>query len=284
MIKSSIICSFCGKNFLRDRRHINESQKLGAKAYCSPVCLSKDRMRQASVICSNPKCLNKFNKSVSDITKNNYCSRSCAVSVNNAKNPKRPLLIKKCANCGKEFIRREKYCSPYCGRSVHLISKEYILKSIREFHEKNGRAPMKREFSSQKAVRRFFGSWNNAILEAGFNPQPVMFANKWFAIDGHKCDSLSEKIIDDWLFRRKVKHLRSVPYPENHNLNADFVINNYWIEFFGLAGEHKRYDELRQLKLLLSKKHKLNLIEIFPEDIYRNRLGILLKTCINKFI
>lgn len=141
---------------------------------------------------------------------------------------------------------------------------------------------MKREFSSQKAARRFFGSWNNAVLEAGFTPQPVMFANKWLAIDGHKCDSLSEKIIDDWLFRRKVEHLRSVPYPENHSLTVDFVINNYWVEFFGLAGEHKRYDELRQQKLKLSKKYKLNLIEIFPEDIYKDRLGILLKRYIGK--
>lgn len=138
MIKFSIKCSFCGNSFLRDRRHINESKKLGTKSYCSQACLSKSRSKQIFVVCANPSCLNRFEKSLRDVTENNYCSRSCAVSVNNSKYPKRPLLVKKCVNCGKEFVRREKYCSSYCGRIAYIIPKEYVLKSIREFYEKNG--------------------------------------------------------------------------------------------------------------------------------------------------
>lgn len=95
-----------------------------------------------------------------------------------------------------------------------------------------------------------------------------MFAKKWIANDGHKCDSLAEKIIDDWLFARKIVHKRTVPYPENQSFTADFVVGNIWIEFFGLFGEHKRYDELRRMKLDLTKKHNLKLIEIYPNQLF----------------
>jgi hypothetical protein len=45
-----------------------------------------------------------------------------------------------------------------------------------------------------------FGSWNNAIRLAGFEPNSVIFSKKFLAKDGHVCDSYAEKIIDDWLF------------------------------------------------------------------------------------
>lgn len=102
-----------------------------------------------------------------------------------------------------------------------------------------------------------------------------MFANKHIAIDGHKCDSLAEKIIDDWLYARKIKHQRSVPYPGNEKFTCDFVIGNKWIEFFGLHGEHKRYDLLRRIKLKMVKKYEIDLIEVFPNDVFpKKRLEI----------
>ncbi|MDP3994218.1 MAG: hypothetical protein Q8P91_00090, partial [bacterium] len=96
----------------------------------------------------------------------------------------------------------------------------------------------------------------------------VMFANRHIAKDGHECDSLTEKIIDDWLFKREIEHKRSVPYPGNDRFTCDFVVEDRWIEFFGLRGEHKRYDELRKRKLKLVKKLNIKLVEIFPRDVF----------------
>jgi hypothetical protein len=145
------------------------------------------------------------------------------------------------------------------------------------FYGQNGRIPFKREFLHYHSARNQFGSWNKAIKAAGFSPNPVMFAKKYIANDGHKCDSLAEKIIDDWLHRKNIPHKRNVKYPEDYGLTVDFVVYERWIEFFGLSGQHKRYDELKNLKIKLANKHKLNLVEIYPEDLFPEfKLGKIL--------
>ncbi len=128
-------------------------------------------------------------------------------------------------------------------------------------------------YSAYKEARRIFGSWNAAIAAAGFKPNPVMFANKYVASDGHVCDSFAEKIIDDWLASRYITHTRNVPYPEDKRLTADFVVGKHWIEFFGLAGELKEYDRLVRRKKNLSRKYHMNLIALYPNDLFpKNRL------------
>jgi len=229
--------------------------------------------------CSNPSCGRTFKRTPSALLKSaaSYCSRSCAVKINNSKFPKRKALIKQCGFCQIDFTGREKYCSIECKNKDQIITKEEIIREIKNFYIKNGRIPLKREFSQEKAARNRFNSWNQAIKSAGLNANPVKFSKKHFAKDGHKCDSLAEKIIDDWLYKRNIAHARSVPYPEGKGFSADFVINNQWIEFFGLHGEHKRYDELRKIKLQIVKRHNLNLVEIFPKDLFpKNKLAQIL--------
>ncbi|OGG27678.1 hypothetical protein A3A59_05870 [Candidatus Gottesmanbacteria bacterium RIFCSPLOWO2_01_FULL_42_10] len=104
-------------------------------------------------------------------------------------------------------------------------------------------------------------------MAAGFKPNPIKFANKYVANDGHKCDSLAEKIIDDWLFTRNITHITKVPYGQNR-MTADFKVNNSLIEFFGLAGELKSYDKLVALKEKLWKEKNLSVIKIYPKDIF----------------
>ena len=51
---------------------------------------------------------------------------------------------------------------------------EQILECIRRFYTKNGRIPRYDEFNNKNGypshftVQKYFGSWNNAIEEAGF--------------------------------------------------------------------------------------------------------------------
>jgi len=104
-----------------------------------------------------------------------------------------------------------------------------------------------------------------------------MFAKKFTANDGHRCDSLSEKIIDDWLYARRIKHKINYPYPGNGGFTADFKVGEYWIEYFGLSGQLKKYDELKGIKSTLAKLHKLNFIEIYPRDLFpKNNLDTIL--------
>lgn len=128
-----------------------------------------------------------------------------------------------------------------------------------------------------KKARNFYGNWNKAIEAAGFEPNPVMFAKKYISRDGHKCDSLAEKIIDEWLYSKGIPHDRSVPYPELQKMTCDFVVKNFFIEFFGLEGQHKKYTELVNKKRILSKKHKIKLIELKPADLFpKNKLDQVL--------
>lgn len=122
-----------------------------------------------------------------------------------------------------------------------------------------------------KEARAAFGNWNNAIKAAGFEPNPVMFANRYVANDGHECDSFTEKIIDDWLYTKSISHQRRLNYPGSKLLSVDFVVGNKWIEFFGLAGELKDYDKLVQRKRVICRKNKIKLVEIYPKDLFPAR-------------
>jgi hypothetical protein len=109
------------------------------------------------------------------------------------------------------------YCSPECLKKYQKLSSytaESVIKSIREFYLQNGRIPLKYEMGALYApARQHFGTWNNAIQAAGYDPNPVMFAKHYLAKDGHKCDSMAEKIVDYWLYARDIEHKIHVPYP-----------------------------------------------------------------------
>jgi hypothetical protein len=179
-----------------------------------------------------------------------------------------PKIRSVCAFCKQEFVKSQKYCSRECKDNGESIPKDILIDKIQSFYKLNGRIPVKREFESCKAARKTFGTWNNAIIAAGFDPNPVLFSKKHIAKDGHNCDSLAERIIDDYLFRRGIEHERSCPYPGNKGFSVDFKVRDYWIEYFGLTGEHKRYDELKIQKENLAKKYHLQLISIYPRHLY----------------
>jgi hypothetical protein len=151
---------------------------------------------------------------------------------------------------------------------LRKYSREQLLSLLKNFYTQNGRIPTKRDFVPiYGSFFRVFGTWNNAIKEAGFSPNPVLFAKKYLANDGHKCDSLAEKIIDDWLFARKIQHERNVHYL-NTKFTADFKVGETLIEFFGLHGQLKGYDLLMRRKMKIIQQHHLKLISIFPKDIF----------------
>lgn len=272
----SIICSYCNKTFLRDLRHANENKKLQQKQYCSHFCFGESRKKRIKLLCDNPPCNKIFERTNAEISPRNFCSPSCSAQVSNAKRSKR---IRICANekCSNHFTGKRKYCSLRCiPYKKSKYTEEIIITKIQEFVKEYGRIPTKQELMTiYTPIRKLFTTWNNAIIAAGFTPNPVMFARKHLAKDGHTCDSLAERIIDDWLSRRQISHIRTVKYPGNPNLTVDFVVGEYWIEFFGLYGEHTRYDQLREEKLQLVKQHNLQFIELYPKDIAQ--LGIKLK-------
>ena len=78
-------------------------------------------------------------------------------------------------------------------------------------------------------------------------------------------------------FKNNIKHERSVFYP-NSRYTADFQINGKFIEFSGLTGELKKYDKNAKIKEKLAKQNKIELIKIYPKDIFpKNKLADIIK-------
>ena len=278
-------CAFCEKEFFRPSGRANEARKFSWKQYCTKECQRRAKIREVEKICANPICKKRVFREPSELKKSKsgriFCSTSCAAVVNNL--PRRK--IKTCFICGKQFHGERKYCSNLCRSKVvnpkkksESEKRQGIINKIKTFYKTQRRIPTKKEKPGlARGAQAVFGTWNKAIEAAGFEPNPVMFAKKHIANDGHKCDSFAEKIIDNWLYFNNIKHQRNVPYP-NSSYTADFSVKGEFVEFLGLNGEIKQYDKNTRLKEKLAEKHKLKLIKIFPKDLFPiNRLSQIIK-------
>ena len=90
------------------------------------------------VICEN--CDKKFTKRLVDIkkTKHNFCSRSCAASVNNRKYPKRHNEGF-CATCGAPVPKRRSYCDNCVPNKIDWSKVSYSELRARYKYQRNSR-------------------------------------------------------------------------------------------------------------------------------------------------
>jgi len=272
-----IYCTTCERPFFRTTHRVNESIKLGHRSYCSKECESKSRLKRKTLVCENVKCGKFFERQYNDILSYNYCSRSCAASVNNEKFPKRGLGYRICVknDCKIKFKGSNKYCSKQCREDMRRsYSQEDVLFKIKSVYKKYGRIPTRRELRGiSDASIYYFGSWNNAVIAAGFTPhrshsQCMYKRINTKAIDGHLCDSISEAIIDNWFTEQNINHERNVSYPETKH-KADWRIQNLiFVEYFGLAKDSPRYDRAIRIKKDICREHGIKLIDIYPSDLY----------------
>jgi len=136
--------------------------------------------------------------------------------------------------------------------------------------------PLMVEILPREVYEIEFGSWFNALIETGIlhdDSRRDVYGYRTKAKDGHECRSLSEKMIDDWMFMNNISHQREPFYPVDEKLNpsggmmADWKVGEYYIEFFGLMG-NKDYEKKVKQKKDLAKIKGIKLIEVYPEDLY----------------
>jgi hypothetical protein len=275
-----INCDYCGDTFERSNGRYNEAIKYNWRQFCSLACQTKAKEKQIEFTCAWKTCGKKCSRIVSEAVKSNklFCSIQCSAKHYGSKVHNEHAHVCKLAGCNNlvsNIDNRKKYCSPQCLKKYQKLSsytKRSVITAIREFYLQNGRIPLKYELGAIYApARRFFGTWNSAIEAAGYDPNPVMFAKHYQAKDGHKCDSMAEKIVDDWLYARKIGHLVHVPYPWHNGMKCDFLVGDTWVEIFGLEGNLKRYDELKKEKLELIKTYNLKTIRLSLKEAYSSR-------------
>lgn len=297
MVKlKKVSCKNCKKIILRRIGRFNENIKLGWNFYCSKECEYKYRSNRTKIKCEN--CGKIFERTLSQISNHNYCSQSCAAVINNKKYPKtKKIIMLICKHCGEKYRKstnNKKYCSIVCRRKAEQKTPKELVKIIKETTKKLQRVPSKRELKSiNDSCIKIFGSWNNAVLAAGFTPNRS-HNNRMYkrintkAEDGHLCDSISELLIDNWLYKSGICHMKNVQYPKTHH-KADWKVFNKnkeaFIEYFGLANDSPRYDRSIKKKKALCVRHNIHLIGIYPNDIYpKNFLDNNLKNKLKKFL
>lgn len=216
--------------------------------------------------------------------------------------------IRKCKICGQQFrtvnipdwiyvcVYKYKDCCFNCN-IVQKNNKKIVIRNIKKFVEACGFIPhsgysfLNKEFTYRingnwKSIiecyskvghpshtNQLFGSWFQALYDAKLiesivTPRGVKCLSK----DGHVCNSLAEKQIDDWLFDNNIEHKKEPMYPKHLKLNpkgrkrADWLVNDIYVEYFGLIGS-QQYDLNLLEKLQLVDELNLKLVEIYPKDL-----------------
>lgn len=274
-----IKCSFCNKEFLKENKYIKENNKLGHNSYCSPDCSKSAKLKQRTLICENKKCNKIFTRKRSGVSFRSFCSHSCAMEIIGPENGLKHQKLNYCKHCGARVKIPHQYCSMKCWGKACQKPKVILINSLKNFTKNLGRSPVKREFKGATTYIKYFGSWTKALSAAGLKPNRSLDQKMYkrricFAKDGHKCNSVSELIIDNWLYYHGIQHEKEVNYPAGKFVADWRLKKGILVEYFGLAYDSKQYDQEIIKKINLCKKLSIELISIYSKDLFpKNKLN-----------
>ncbi len=105
-----------------------------------------------------------------------------------------------------------------------------------------------------------------ALKDAGIQLRKSGYPNvaRYTAKDGHHVRSGLELQVDDWLTDHQLPHIYE-PRIGNSKYRADFLIEDTYIEIWGIVG-NERYEEQRKQKLQAYNTYGLKLLSIYPRD------------------
>lgn len=121
---------------------------------------------------------------------------------------------------------------------------------------------------SQTSINQAYGSWFAGLVDTGIladGERKGRFGTECIALDGHRCLSIGEKMIDDFLQAEGIDHEREIWYADG-TFRADFRVGQILIEYFGLSG-NASYDEKTNRKLQYCRDKEIALISIYPNDL-----------------
>ena len=178
----------------------------------------------------------------------------------------------------------------HLGRS---ISDEEALDLLAKLGEELGHVPLREEVKKCEwtpdvgtYIRRF-GSYKNTLKMAGFDSGRIYISKA-----GVKCNSQYEVKIANALEKHDVPYLKEIKYKKvmpsfEKAYRFDFAIekNNqkYYIEFFGITGV-STYDVKIKEKQQVCRENSINLISLYPDDIYGKSYDDVYDLIMNKCI
>jgi hypothetical protein len=202
------------------------------------------------------------------------CCFACPIKENPSKSELEERVPDFVATCG--FIPKSN-ASPRTYSFTSRFSDDKKIDVFKSFARMGGMVKVEQEY----------GSWFKALAETSALPDGFRYSGTgvWcLAEDGHKCHSLAEQQIDNWLYNHGIDHEREPNYPQHEDYNpsgrrkADWLVeNNTLIEYFGLAGDDD-YDEKTEEKIALARETETPLIALYPHDLnnLKAKLGQLI--------
>ncbi|HIG94460.1 MAG: hypothetical protein QT05_C0025G0004 [archaeon GW2011_AR13] len=263
-IKKSKKCIYCGKKFY-------------------PSLLSANLIKYYPI-----------KKNVLEIDYCNACLTSAFWGIYKSKKSEKEMLIdiKKLIDCigfipTTNYFMNTRFLKDLPRDKFHEVMKILINTCPYSENQRAFNFPYKKTKEGYPTYKDKFGNWLRVLILAGVLEGYVRkTARGTFCIaeDGHLCLSMKEKAIDDWLSKNSFNHEKEPKYPRdeefnpNQNMRGDWKVENYYIEYFGLAGSED-YDKKSEIKRKLCSKYKINLIEIHEKDISNldKKLKVLLK-------
>lgn len=128
-----------------------------------------------------------------------------------------------------------------------------------------------------------YGDFRIPLIKIGVLPEQVLSGKYGYlciAKDGHKCRSLAELKIDNFLYENGVEHEIEPLYPfhDKYNKNgrrrADWKIGNAYVEYWGLA-DQDHYRRKMQDKINMAEELSIPLIGITQVDLLN--LSVILR-------
>ncbi|WP_339304609.1 hypothetical protein NST33_18650 [Paenibacillus sp. FSL L8-0435] len=174
------------------------------------------------------------------------------------------------------------------------FSKDELMNCLKTLAEKLGHTPTMDEIladedtPSPMTFYRYFGSYNEACLEANLTPNPInIFGYCGFhkASDGTVCLSNAELSITEFFIENNISFEKEVPYtefvddPRSGKKRCDWVLEDgSVIEYFGMP-ERERYKEKMNQKIIICKENDIKLIALYRKDL--NKLHKIFKPLTN---
>ena len=126
-----------------------------------------------------------------------------------------------------------------------------------------------------------FGSFSNALLLSGTKyDRSGFYGRRCLSSNGDKCDSISERIICDFMDNKNIAYKKDLKYKDvfpsiKENYRMDWLLeNNIVVEFFGIMNKES-YRNKTTKKINLCNNNSIKLIEIYYSDL--NKLEELFK-------
>jgi hypothetical protein len=155
-------------------------------------------------------------------------------------------------------------------------NKEYVVSSIKEYISKYKKIPTQKEFDADKTfpsattVVKYCGSWENAIVEAGYTPDIGSgFGHYTKALDGHTYRSKAEAyFVDTYLFSKYTYDIEPSYHKPEQRRKYDWYIKELAI-YIELDGGCRPNIVLE--KRSINKHININCAIIPIKNIYLNK-------------